>query len=60
MALYSSMQELVGNTPMVKLNNLDLPKTVGMFAKLELYNPSGSVKDRIGKYMIDDAEKKGG
>lgn len=59
MALYSSMQELVGNTPIVKLNNLDLPKTVGMFAKLELYNPSGSVKDRIWKYMIDDVEKKG-
>ena len=59
MALYSSMQELVGNTPIVKLSHLGLSDKVQLFAKLELYNPAGSVKDRIGQYMIADAEKKG-
>lgn len=53
------MQELIGNTPIVKLTHLDLPEGINLFAKLELYNPAGSVKDRIGKYMIDDAEQKG-
>ncbi|MCC8191427.1 MAG: cysteine synthase family protein [Ruminococcus sp.] len=56
---YKSMQELIGKTPLVQLTNLDLPKEVRLFAKLELYNPSGSVKDRIGKYMIEDAERRG-
>ena len=53
------MQELIGHTPLVQLTHLDLPKGVNLFAKLELYNPGGSVKDRTGKYMIDDAERKG-
>ena len=56
---YNSMQDLIGNTPIVKLNNINLPENVNFYAKLELYNPSGSVKDRTGKYMIEDAEKKG-
>ncbi len=56
---YGSMHELVGNTPVVKLVNSDTPKDVNLFAKLELYNPSGSVKDRTGEYMIRDAEEKG-
>lgn len=59
MALYEDMQELIGNTPLVRLNYLDLPDDVRLYAKLELFNPSGSVKDRIGKYMIEDAERKG-
>lgn len=59
MKYYESMQELIGNTPLVKLNHLDLPEGANLFAKLELYNPAGSVKDRAGKYMIDDAERKG-
>ena len=59
MKYFNSMQDMIGNTPLVKLNNLVFPKGVNVFAKLELYNPSGSVKDRIGKYMIADAEKKG-
>lgn len=53
------MQELIGHTPLVQLRNLDLPEGVNLFAKLELYNPGGSVKDRAGKYMIEDAERKG-
>lgn len=59
MKYYNSMKELVGNTPLVKLNNFDLPKDVNLFVKLELCNPSGSVKDRTAMYMIEDAEKKG-
>lgn len=53
------MQELIGNTPIVKLNYMGAKPTVNIFAKLELYNPSGSVKDRTGKYMVEDAEKRG-
>lgn len=59
MRYYESMQALIGHTPLVKLTHLALPEEVQLFAKLELYNPAGSVKDRIGKYMIEDAEKKG-
>ena len=59
MALFNDMQQLIGNTPLVKLNHIDLPDGVNLYAKLELYNPSGSVKDRIGKYMIEDAQKRG-
>ena len=39
MALYNDMQELIGNTPLVKLNHLDLPEGVNLYAKLELFNP---------------------
>ena len=59
MNYYDSMQELIGNTPLVKINNIELPENVNLFAKLELYNPAGSVKDRVGKAMIDDAEERG-
>ena len=59
MAYFKSMQDLIGNTPIVKLQHLNFPENVNLFAKLEIYNPSGSVKDRIGKYMIESAEKKG-
>lgn len=59
MAYYDSVSELVGHTPLVKLKFIDTPEQVSLFAKLELYNPSGSVKDRIGVSMIKDAEKKG-
>lgn len=59
MRYYESMQELIGNTPLVKLNYMNEKKDVNLFAKLELYNPSGSVKDRIGQYIIADAQKKG-
>lgn len=59
MSYYKSMQELIGSTPLVEITHLALPEGVRLFAKLELYNPSGSVKDRIGKYMIEDAERKG-
>ncbi len=59
MGYYKSMQELVGNTPLVKLEHMGVPEGVNLFAKLELWNPSGSVKDRTGRYMLAEAEKKG-
>lgn len=59
MGYYKSMQELIGNTPLVEITHIKLPIGVRLFAKLELYNPAGSVKDRIGKYIIGDAEQKG-
>ena len=59
MALYESTQAMIGNTPLVKLNHFDLPEGVNLYAKLELANPSGSVKDRIGKYMLEAAEREG-
>ena len=51
--------ELIGNTPILKLNNLGVKQGVGIYAKLELMNPAGSVKDRVGLYMIKDAEERG-
>ena len=59
MNYYNSIHELIGKTPIIKLNNLGVDKNVNLFAKLELWNPGGSVKDRIGEYMIKDAEKRG-
>lgn len=54
------MHDLIGKTPLVKLNHvLNLPDGVNVFAKLEYYNPSGSVKDRTGLYMVNDAFERG-
>lgn len=59
MALVKSITDTIGNTPLVKLNNLakDLPAEV--YVKLEFFNPLSSVKDRIGLAMIEAAEKEG-
>lgn len=59
MAYFESTQALIGDTPTVKLSHIDLPDGVNLFAKLELFNPAGSVKDRVGKAMIEDAEQTG-
>ena len=59
MKVYNSIQEMIGKTPMLKLNNLGVKEGVNLYAKLELMNPAGSVKDRVGEYMIKDAEEKG-
>jgi cysteine synthase A len=59
--IYKNFAELVGNTPIIELVNIEKKynlKTV-ILAKLEYYNPAGSVKDRIAKSMIEDAEKRG-
>ena len=52
-----NITELVGNTPLVKLNRIG--KEAEILLKLEYFNPLGSVKDRVGKYMIEAAEKSG-
>ncbi len=60
MKYYNDMHDLIGKTPLVKLNHvLNLPDGVNVFAKLEYYNPSGSVKDRTGLYMVNDAFERG-
>ncbi|WP_295351548.1 PLP-dependent cysteine synthase family protein [uncultured Succinivibrio sp.] len=65
MFYYNSIKDLIGNTPLVKLNEVVDSDSVNLFAKLELFNPGGSVKDRTGTYMIEEMErqnllKKGG
>ncbi|MCR4626040.1 MAG: cysteine synthase family protein [Treponema sp.] len=59
MKYFDSMQDLIGNTPVVRLGNMGFPKEINVFAKLELWNPAGSVKDRVGREMIEDAEEQG-
>lgn len=56
--IYNNLVELVGNTPVVKLNKL-APEGTTVLVKLESFNPGGSVKDRIAKNMIEEAEKAG-
>lgn len=55
----NDVRELIGNTPLLKLNNLGVNPEINVYAKLELFNPGGSVKDRIGISMIKDAEERG-
>ena len=59
MGYYKSMQELIGHTPLVELSHFKLPEGVRLFAKLELWNPGGSAKDRVGQAMIEAAERNG-
>ncbi|MCR5719381.1 MAG: cysteine synthase family protein [Lachnospiraceae bacterium] len=59
MDVYMDVHDMIGNTPLLKLNNLGVKSGVNLYAKLELMNPGGSVKDRVGAYMIKDAEEKG-
>lgn len=61
MKVFNSADQLIGKTPLLELTHVekDLGLKAKIFAKLEYFNPSGSVKDRIAKAMIDDAEEKG-
>lgn len=61
MAIYNSIEQLVGNTPMLRLDKIKekYGLKADIYAKLEFFNPAGSVKDRVGKAMLDDAEKRG-
>ena len=59
--IYTNITELIGRTPLLELKNYDASKNLNakILAKLEYFNPAGSVKDRIAKSMIEDAEGKG-
>ena len=59
--IYTSVDQLIGKTPLLELTNIEkeLGLKAKLFAKLECFNPAGSAKDRVGKAMIDDAEKSG-
>lgn len=59
MNYYNNIKELIGNTPLIKINNFHTKSSVNIFSKLEYYNPTGSVKDRVGYYMINEYEKLG-
>jgi cysteine synthase B len=59
MALYHSVLDLIGNTPLVEMRSLAPRPGIHLYAKLEGQNPTGSVKDRIAKYMIEAAEARG-
>ena len=58
-ARHSNSLQLVGSTPLVKLNNIAPKSGANIYAKLECFNPGGSVKDRIAKAMVEDAEHRG-
>ena len=59
MAIYNSITELVGKTPVIKLNSIVPEGSADVYVKLEAFNPGSSVKDRIALRMIEDAEKAG-
>jgi len=59
MKVYNNIIEIIGNTPLVRINNLTEKNDATILAKLEKFNPGGSIKDRIAKYMIEYAEKEG-
>lgn len=57
--VYDDIKDMIGNTPILKINHMGVKPGVNIYAKLELMNPAGSVKDRVGMYMINDAKEKG-
>ena len=59
MRMHKEITELIGNTPLVRLNRLSKPGDATIYAKVEFFNPGGSVKDRICLNMINEAERQG-
>ncbi|MGE7624543.1 PLP-dependent cysteine synthase family protein [Viridibacillus sp. NPDC096237] len=59
MTLYNKVQQLIGNTPLMEITNIEIPNNCRIFAKLEYLNPGGSVKDRLGISLLEDAENRG-
>ena len=57
MRIYRNTEELIGNTPLLELSHIQSPARI--LVKLEFLNPGGSVKDRVAKFMLDDAEARG-
>ena len=56
---YNSVLELIGNTPLIKLNKVTEKLQGNFYAKVEAFNPGHSTKDRIALYIIEEAEKRG-
>ncbi|QPC46979.1 PLP-dependent cysteine synthase family protein [Mangrovibacillus cuniculi] len=59
MKVYRNIHEMIGQTPVVEVTQFTLPEGVRLFAKLESFNPGGSVKDRLGKELLEDAFERG-
>ena len=57
--IYDNILETIGNTPMVRIGRMNPNKDVNIFAKIEGFNPTGSIKDRIAVAMVEDAVKSG-
>jgi cystathionine beta-synthase (O-acetyl-L-serine) len=57
--VFQNIHQLIGNTPIVEINHFSLPEGVRLFAKLELMNPGGSVKDRLGQELLKEAVDSG-
>ena len=57
MTRHNDITELIGKTPVVRLNRLSKPSSATIYGKIEFFNPGGSVKDRICLNMIDEAER---
>lgn len=59
MKYYNDIRDLIGNTPILKLNNISTKEGVNIYVKIEGTSPGGSCKDRVGIYMVEKAEKEG-
>ncbi|KXZ16600.1 cysteine synthase [Bacillus nakamurai] len=59
MNVITDVTELIGNTPLLRLNHFDIPEGTAVYAKLEMMNPGGSIKDRLGEMLIEDALQSG-
>lgn len=59
MEITEDIHELIGHTPLIHLRHLNLPVQVNIYAKAELFNPGGSIKDRLGEFMLKKAEERG-
>lgn len=59
MQVVTSVHQLIGNTPLMELTHFQLPQGVKLYAKLEFFNPGGSVKDRVGYWMLKRAQERG-
>jgi cystathionine beta-synthase (O-acetyl-L-serine) len=57
--VFKSVHELIGNTPIIELQHFEVPEGVRLFAKLEFMNPGGSVKDRLGMELLNEAFESG-
>ena len=60
-AIYTSVDQLIGHTPLLELSNIERDQDLKarVLVKLEYFNPGGSVKDRVAKSILDDAERRG-